>query len=69
MSHQHHHDHENLSDSRLIFAIILNLLLSLVEAVGGVLGDRLSLVADAIHNVHDCSSLFINLVARRISRK
>jgi|GEM_PF-5673923 len=54
MSHQHHHDHENLSDSRLIFAIILNLLLSLVEAVGGVLGDRLSLVADAIHNVHDC---------------
>lgn len=69
MSHQHHHDHENLSDSRLVVAIILNLLLSLAEAVGGILGGSLSLVADAVHNFNDCASLFIALVARRVSRR
>lgn len=66
--HQHHHD-EQLSDGRIVFAILLNLLLTVVELVGGLLTGSLSLIADALHNFNDCGSLLIALVARRISRR
>ena len=67
--HDHSHGAENLSDGRLVAAILLNLLLTVVELLGGVISGSLSLVADALHNFSDCGSLFIALVARRISRR
>lgn len=50
-----HDRREHLSDSRLLLAIILNLALTLVEIVGGVLGGSVSLLADALHNFSDCA--------------
>ena len=69
MPHDHSHGDEHLSDCRLIAAIGLNLLLTLVEFVAGVLADSLSLMADALHNFNDCGSLVIALVARIIARR
>ena len=69
MSHDHSHDGENLSDKRLVFAVALNLLLTVVEAVAGLLAGSLALMADALHNFNDCGSLVIALVARRIGRR
>jgi cobalt-zinc-cadmium efflux system protein len=70
MAHDHSHSHgtEDLSDRRLVFAIALNLLLTVVEAVAGVLAGSLALLADALHNFNDVGSLIIALVARRIGR-
>jgi cobalt-zinc-cadmium efflux system protein len=68
MPHDHSHGNEHLSDRRLVVAIGLNLLLTVVEAVAGVLAGSLALVADALHNFSDCGSLIIALVARRIGR-
>ena len=68
MPHDHSHGTENLSDRRLVFAIVLNLLLTVVEAVAGLLSGSLALLADALHNFSDCGSLVIALVARRIGR-
>lgn len=73
MQHDHDHSHahihaEQLSDRRLVFAVALNLLLTLVEAVAGILSGSLALLADALHNFNDCGSLIIALVARRIGR-
>ncbi len=68
MAHTHHHD-TDVSDSRLLFAIVLNLALSVVEIIGGVFGGSLSLLADALHNFNDCASLFIALIARRVARR
>jgi cobalt-zinc-cadmium efflux system protein len=66
--HDHSHVDEHLSDGRLIAAIGLNLLLTLVEVIAGVLAGSLALLADALHNFNDCGALVIALVARRVAR-
>ena len=69
MPHEHTHVETYLSDRRLIAAIALNLLLTLVEAIAGLLAGSLALLADALHNFNDCGSLVIALVARRVARR
>ncbi len=68
MSHDHHHAHEHTSDRRLVVALVLNLLLTVVEVAAGILSGSLALVADAVHNLSDCGSFVIALIARRIGR-
>ncbi len=58
-----------MSDGRLLLAVALNLLLTVIEVIGGLLSGSLALIADALHNFGDCGSLIIALVARRWSRK
>ncbi len=69
MPHDHSHDTSHLSDRRLIAAVALNLLLTLVEVIAGILAGSLALLADALHNFNDCGSLVIALIARRIARR
>lgn len=68
MAHDHSHTHENTSDRRLVLALVLNLVLTVVEVVAGLLSGSLALVADAIHNLSDCGSFVIALIARRVGR-
>src|SRR5689334_10338288 len=68
MSHDHNHGHSHTSDRRLVMALVLNLLLTVVEVIAGLLSGSLALVADAVHNLSDCGSFVIALVARRIGR-
>ncbi len=68
MPHDHPHVDEYTSDRRLVLALALNLLLTIVETVAGLLAGSLALVADAVHNLSDCGSFVIALVARRIGR-
>jgi cobalt-zinc-cadmium efflux system protein len=68
MSHDHVHVEAHLSDRRLVAAIGLNLLLTVVEAIAGIAAGSLALLADALHNFNDCGSLVIALVARRVAR-
>lgn len=68
----HHHDHqniENMGDRRLGFAIVINILLTVVQVIGGVVSGSLSLIADALHNFSDASSLLIAYAARKIGRQ
>lgn len=65
----HHHDTSGMSDGRLIVSVVLNLILTVVEIVVGILSGSLALIADAIHNFGDVGALVIAWIARRISRK
>ncbi len=67
--HSHSHDTELLSDRRLIFAVVLNLVLTFVEAAAGIFSGSLALLADALHNFGDVGSLILALVARRIGKR
>jgi cobalt-zinc-cadmium efflux system protein len=71
MSHHHSHSHATsaLSDRRLIVSIALNLLLTVVQVVAGVVSGSLSLAADALHNFSDCGALLVALVAQRIAQR
>lgn len=68
MPHDHPHFDEYTSDRRLVLALALNLMLTIVEVVAGLFAGSLALVADAVHNLSDCGSFVIALVARRIGR-
>jgi cobalt-zinc-cadmium efflux system protein len=69
MPHNHSHGDENMSDRRLVWSLVLNLLLTIVEVVAGAFAGSLALIADAIHNLSDCGSFVIALIARRIGRR
>lgn len=67
--HHHHHDVESMGDRRLGFAIAINILLTVAQVIGGVISGSLSLIADALHNFSDASSLLIAYAARKIGRQ
>jgi len=67
--HHHHHDIEGMGDRRLIWAIAINMVLTLAQVVGGIISGSLALIADALHNFSDAAALLIAWVARRIGRK
>ena len=67
--HHHHHDVASTSDGRLIMAVAINVGLTVVEVVAGVLAGSLALIADAVHNFTDAASLGVALAARRIGRR
>ena len=71
MGHQHHHHHIEVrcSERRLAISIVLNLVISVAEVVGGLLSGSLALLSDALHNFSDTASLCISFIARRIGRR
>ncbi len=69
MGHEHHHDVETMGDQRLLIAIVINMLLTVAQVIGGIVSGSLSLIADALHNFSDASSLLIAGVARKIGRQ
>lgn len=71
MSHDRAHqgDVESLGDRCLLLAIIANMLLTVAQVVGGIVSGSLSLIADALHNFSDASSLLLAWLARRIGRQ
>ncbi len=58
----------NLSRKFLI-SILLNITITLVEILGGLLSGSLALISDAIHNLSDVLSLIIGYLGERISKK
>ena len=69
MPHDHSHVDASMSDRRLVFSLVLNLLLTIFEVIAGLLSGSLALVADAVHNLSDCGTFVIALIARRIGRR
>jgi cobalt-zinc-cadmium efflux system protein len=67
--HHHHHVDPEAGDRRVIWAVAVNLGLTVAQVVGGVAAGSLSLVADALHNFSDAASLGIAFAARRIARR
>ena len=65
----HHHHNKSDSDTSLFFAIAINIVLTLAQVIGGIISGSLSLIADALHNLSDATSLGIAVFARAISRK
>src|ERR1035437_1476933 len=59
----------NQPDAKLIWAIVVNTLVSGVEVIGGLYAGSLSLLSDALHNTSDAFALFISLIAVRLARR
>lgn len=72
MSHNHNHVHIHKHEVRgknLVYSILLNLVITLAQIVGGIISGSLALISDALHNFSDVLSLVFSLVAHKLSRK
>lgn len=67
--HHHHHVDPEAGDARVFWAVVINLVLTAAQIVGGILSGSLALIADAIHNLSDALSLVIAFFARKIARR
>jgi cobalt-zinc-cadmium efflux system protein len=69
MSHHHHHYHSIENEKALLWAVVVNIALTIIQIIGGVLSGSLALLADAIHNFSDAGSLIIAYYAQKLSGK
>lgn len=64
---EHHHHNSDISGGKLLFSIILNIIITFAQFVGGILSGSLALLGDALHNFSDVTSLIISYYAHKIS--
>ncbi|MBQ1611928.1 MAG: cation transporter [Alphaproteobacteria bacterium] len=71
MSHEHHHHHEvsEKTVTYLLISFIINMLLSVVEIIGGIIAGSIALIGDALHNTSDAFSILIAVVAFKIGHR
>lgn len=70
----HHHDHSHshhhhVEGKNLLFSIVLNIVITVAQVIGGILSGSLALLSDALHNFSDVLSLVFSYVAHKLSRK
>ena len=67
MGHHHHsHGGENKS---LLLATLLNVFITIVEIIGGVLANSLALFSDALHNLTDTFAILLAYIAGKVSKR
>ncbi|VAV86090.1 Cobalt-zinc-cadmium resistance protein CzcD [hydrothermal vent metagenome] len=70
MTHTHSHNHQHdLKDKKLFFTIILNIIITVAQVIGGIVSGSLSLLSDALHNFSDVISLVISFIASKLSKR
>ncbi|MFC4816332.1 MULTISPECIES: cation diffusion facilitator family transporter [unclassified Flavobacterium] len=72
MSHNHNHIHihkHEVEGKNLVISIILNMLITAAQVVGGIISGSLALISDALHNFSDVISLVFSYVAHKLSRR
>lgn len=69
MGGHHHHIDPEAGDARVFWAVVINLLLTAAQIIGGVISGSLALIADAIHNLSDAIALAIAFIARKVARR
>jgi len=61
--HTHHHHEKQYKKGKFLSVIFLNLLISLIEIVAGIISGSMALISDAFHNLEDTASLVISYIA------
>jgi len=71
--HNHGNDHshinKNINEKKLFLTILLNIIITISEIIGGLISGSLALLSDAFHNLSDVFSLIISYIAVIISKK
>lgn len=72
-SHSHNqsqtHNHRDLKGKKLLFTIVLNIIITISQVIGGLISGSLSLLSDALHNFSDVVSLIISYIADLFTKK
>ncbi len=68
MGHHHSHRHE-ISGKNLGISIVLNVVVTIAQIIGGLVSGSLSLLSDAVHNFSDVLSLVISFLANKVAKR
>jgi cobalt-zinc-cadmium efflux system protein len=68
-NHTHNHDVSSVKGINLLITMLLNLIITAAEVIGGLYSGSLSLISDALHNLSDALSIVISYLANRMSKK
>jgi len=69
-SHNHsHHQHSDLKGRNLFISILLNVVITIAQVIGGLISGSLALLSDALHNFSDVLSLIVSYIATILSKK
>lgn len=74
--HEHHHNHShshshshNVSGKNLFITIVLNIIITLSQIIGGIMSGSLALLSDALHNFSDVLALVLTYWTNKIAKK
>jgi cobalt-zinc-cadmium efflux system protein len=68
----HHHDHHKspqVKGTNLFISILLNVLITVAQVIGGLISGSLALLSDALHNFSDVLSLLISYIANKLAKR
>ncbi len=68
-THPHTHTHSHQKGRNLLLTVILNVLITLSQIIGGFISGSLALLSDALHNFTDVVSLVVSYIAYRLSKR
>jgi len=68
-NHSHNHHHSDLKGRNLIISILLNMVITVAQVIGGLISGSLSLLSDALHNFSDVLSLIVSYIANLLAKK
>ena len=69
MSNQINTTETGISTNKLLFSIVLNIIITVSQFIGGIISGSLSLMSDAAHNLTDVISLTISYIASKLKSK
>jgi len=69
MAHDHSHSSHELSGKKIGLTILLNILITLGQIVGGIISGSVALLSDALHNFSDVVSLLLSYFTHRLAKR
>ena len=70
MTAVHHHTHrQDPTGRKLLLTLTINIIIPIIQLVGGLFANSMALISDASHNFSDSISLFIAYIANRMSHR
>jgi cobalt-zinc-cadmium efflux system protein len=66
---QHHNNSNQISGSKIGITVILNILITVAQIIGGIISGSIALLTDALHNFSDVISLLLSYIANRLAKK
>lgn len=68
-THNHPHAHNELKGRNLLWSILLNIVITVAQVIGGIFSGSLALLSDALHNFSDVISLIISYLANKLAKR
>ncbi|MCA1754008.1 MAG: cation diffusion facilitator family transporter [Spirochaeta sp.] len=69
MKNNEEHHHHEVTGKNLGWTILLNVVITVAEAIGGLISGSMALLSDAAHNFSDVLSLIISYAANKLSKR